>query len=173
VKKEIENMNAMLNALKNETNFTYTENGALTHKTTRSDLLDMFAMGAAYRSRSDEDVIVMFRKAFKENPVYAMKCLFYIRDVRGGQGERRFFRVCMRDLATQDLEAAKRNMLNVPEYGRWDDLLVFIGTPLERKLWLSSRPSWFLTSSARLLLCWLSGCLLRILPLRRLVLRLP
>ena len=126
-------MNAMLNALKNETNFTYTENGALTHKTTRSDLLDMFAMGAAYRSRSDADVLVLFRKAFKENPVYAMKCLFYIRDVRGGQGERRFFRVCMRDLATQDLEAAKRNMLNVPEYGRWDDLLVFIGTPLEKE----------------------------------------
>ena len=126
-------MNAMLNALKNETNFTRTENGALTHKTTRSDLLDMFAMGAAYRSRSDEDVLVLFRKAFKENPVYAMKCLFYIRDVRGGQGERRFFRVCMRDLATQDLEAAKRNMLNVPEYGRWDDLLVFIGTPLEKE----------------------------------------
>ena len=126
-------MNAMLNALKNETNFTRTENGALTHKTTRSDLLDMFAMGAAYRSRSDADVLVLFRKAFKENPVYAMKCLFYIRDVRGGQGERRFFRVCMRDLATQDLEAAKRNMLNVPEYGRWDDLLVFIGTPLEKE----------------------------------------
>ena len=125
-------MNEMLNALKNQANFTYTENGALTHRTTRSDLLDMFAMGAAYRNRSDEDVMLMFRKAFKENPVYAMKCLFYIRDVRGGQGERRFFRVCMRDLATQNLDAAKRNLNHIPEYGRWDDLLVFIGTPLEK-----------------------------------------
>ena len=122
----------MLNALKNEANFTFTENGALTHRTTRSDLLDMFAMGAAYRNRSDEDVMLMFRKAFKENPVYALKCLFYIRDVRGGQGERRFFRVCMRDLATQDLSAAKRNLEHIPEYGRWDDLLIFIGTPLEK-----------------------------------------
>ena len=122
----------MLNALKNEANFTFTENGALTHRTTRSDLLDMFAMGAAYRNRSDEDVMLMFRKAFKENPVYALKCLFYIRDVRGGQGERRFFRVCMRDLATQDLAAAKRNLEHIPEYGRWDDLLIFIGTPLEK-----------------------------------------
>lgn len=126
------NQNKFLNAMKNDTNFTRTENGALTHKTTRSDLLDMFAMGAAYRNRSDEDVILMFRKAFQENPVYAMKCLFYIRDVRGGQGERRFFRVCMRDLATQNLDAAKRNLRNIPEYGRWDDLLVFIGTPLEK-----------------------------------------
>ncbi len=123
--------NKFLNAMKDASNFTRTENGALTHKTTKSKLLDLFAMGAAYRSRSDEDVIMLFRKAFQEDPVYALKCLFYIRDVRGGQGERRFFRVCMRDLATQDLSAAKRNLSHIPEYGRWDDLLVFIGTPLE------------------------------------------
>ena len=124
--------NKFLNAMKDASNFTHTENGALTHKTTKSKLLDLFAMGAAYRSRSDEDVIMLFRKAFQEDPVYALKCLFYIRDVRGGQGERRFFRVCMRDLATQDLSAAKRNLPHIPEYGRWDDLLVFIGTPLEK-----------------------------------------
>lgn len=78
-------MNKFMHGLQNTTNFTYTENGALTHKTTKSDLLDMFAMGAAYRTRSNEDVILMFRKAFAENPVYALKCLFYIRDVRGGK----------------------------------------------------------------------------------------
>ena len=123
----------MLNALKNATNYTRTENGALTHKTTRSDLLDMFAMGAAMRSRTDGDIMLMFRKAFAENPVYALKCLFYIRDIRGGQGERRFFRVVLKDMATQSgmREAAKRNMENIAEYGRWDDLYAFVGTPLE------------------------------------------
>ena len=124
-------MNKFLNGLSNGSNYTLTENGAITHRSTKSDLLDMFAMGAAMRKRSDEDVILMFRKAFQENPVYALKCLFYIRDVRGGQGERRFFRVCMRDLATQNTEAAMRNLRHVPEFGRWDDLYVFIGTPLE------------------------------------------
>ena len=124
-------MNTLLNGLKNATNFTLTENGAVTHVTTRSDLLDMFAMGAAYRTRSDEDVKLMFRKAFKENPTYALKCLFYIRDVRGGQGERRFFRVAMKDLATQDPQAALRNLKHIPEFGRWDDLYIFVGTPLE------------------------------------------
>ena len=44
--------NKFLNGMKNTANFTYTENGAVTHKTTKSDLLDLFAMGAAYRSRS-------------------------------------------------------------------------------------------------------------------------
>ena len=123
--------NKFLNNLKNAANFTYTENGALTHKSTKSNLLDMFAMGAAYRSRSDEDCILLFKKAFEENPVYALKCLFYIRDVRGGQGERRFFRTCMRWLANTDLSAVKRNLEHIPEFGRWDDLLIFIGTPLE------------------------------------------
>ena len=124
-------MNKFMNGLQNTTNFIYTENGALTHKTTKSDLLDMFAMGAAYRTRSNEDVILMFRKAFAENPVYALKCLFYIRDVRGGQGERRFFRVAMKDLAQTNPDAARRNLEHLPEYGRWDDLYIFVGTPLE------------------------------------------
>ena len=124
-------MNKFMNGLTNAANYTLTENGAVTHTSTRSDLLDMFAMGAAMRKRTDEDVILMFRKAFKENPSYALKCLFYIRDIRGGQGERRFFRVCMRDLAFQDTEAAMRNLRHVPEFGRWDDLYVFVGTPLE------------------------------------------
>ena len=123
--------NKFLNGLTDATNFTYTENGAITHKTTKSDLLDMFAMGAAMRNRSDSDVILMFRKAYAENPVYALKCLFYIRDVRGGQGERRFFRVIMKDLASWDTEAARRNLRYVPEFGRWDDLYLFVGTPLE------------------------------------------
>ena len=124
-------MNAFLNGLTNATNYRRTENGALTHKSTRSALLDMFAMGAAMRKRSDEDIILMFRKAFAENPVYALKCLFYIRDVRGGQGERRFFRICMKDLAVQNTDAARRNLKYVPEFGRYDDLYLFIGTPLE------------------------------------------
>ena len=37
----------------------------------------------------------------------------------------------MRDLAFQNTEAAMRNLRHVPEFGRWDDLYVFVGTPLE------------------------------------------
>ena len=124
-------MNKFINGLTDFTNVTLTENSAVTHKTTKSDLLDMFAMGAAMRTRSDEDVILMFRKAYAENPVYALKCLFYIRDIRGGQGERRFFRVVMKDLAKQDTDAVIRNLTHIPEFGRWDDLYVFVGTPVE------------------------------------------
>ena len=125
-------MNTFMNGLKNTSNLTHTENGALTHKSTNSKLLDMFALGGAYRTRSDADVILLFKNAYTENPAYALKCLFYLRDVRGGQGERRFFRVIMKWLAINHTDAARRNLQYVAEYGRWDDLYCFIDTPLER-----------------------------------------
>lgn len=125
-------MSDFLNGMKNTTNFTYTENGALTHKSTGTDLYDMFALGGAMRTRSDEDVILMFQKAYKENPVYAMKCLFYLRDVRGGQGERRFFRTVMKYMAKHNADAVRDMIQHIPEYGRWDDLYVFVDTPLEK-----------------------------------------
>ena len=59
-------MNSMLNGLRNATNYTMTENGAITHKTTESALLDMFAMGGAMRERSVGDVTLMFKKAYQE-----------------------------------------------------------------------------------------------------------
>lgn len=127
-------MNSFLNALTDANNFTLTQNGAITHCTTKSDLLDMFAMGASMRNRSDADVILMFQKAYEENPIYALKCLFYLRDVRGGQGERRFFRLCTRWLAENDPDAILRNMKYIVEYGRIDDLYCLVDTPLEEEM---------------------------------------
>ena len=127
-------MNTLLNGMKSASNWAITENGGITHKTTNSDLLDMFAMCAAMRNRSDEDVILMFQKAFAENAELAMKMLFYIRDVRGGQGERRFFRTVMRWAATRKdtRESVRKNIQYFPEFGRWDDLYCLVGTPLEK-----------------------------------------
>jgi hypothetical protein len=127
-------MNDFLSALTDATNFTYTENGAITHKTTKSDLLDMFALGGAYRTRSDADVILLFKNAYVENPIYALKCLFYLRDARGGQGERRFFKTAMKWFVNTDVEAARRNFKHIPEFGRWDDLYLFVNTPLENEV---------------------------------------
>ena len=126
-------MNTFMNGLVNETNFGRTENGAVKHLTTKSAVLDMFALCGAYRRRSEEDCILAFKNAYEENPVLALKCLFYLRDCRGGQGERRFFRVCFRWLAENHEEVARRNLENVSEYGRWDDLIyATVGTKLER-----------------------------------------
>lgn len=124
-------MNKFMTALKEEANYTLTENGAISRNTTLDGLLDLFALGGAYRSRSDDDCIHLFNNAFEYDETYALKCLFYLRDVRGGQGERRFFRTVARWLAQNHTESMKRNLQYVPEFGRWDDLYTFIGTPLE------------------------------------------
>ncbi len=125
-------MNKFVTSLKNDSNYTYTENGAVTYKSTLNGLLDLFALGGAYRVRNDADVINLFQKAWNEDEKYALKCLFYLRDIRGGQGERRFFRVVTKWLAREHTEAIRRNLQYVPEFGRWDDLYEFVGTPLEK-----------------------------------------
>ena len=125
-------MNTFLNQMNKDNNITYTENGGLTRKITESKILDMFAIGGAYRNRPDEDIILLFKNAFEEDRLLAMKCLFYLRDVRGGQGERRFFRVAYRWLCNEYPEVAKKNLENTSEYGRWDDLIYIAeGTPCE------------------------------------------
>ena len=75
-------MNSFLNELKDNTNYTLTENGAVTHKTTDSKVYDMFAEGGAYRNRTKEDKITLFSQAFKEDYKLALKCLFYLRDIK-------------------------------------------------------------------------------------------
>lgn len=127
-------MNTFMNEMKRANNVGFTENGAVTRKTTNSKVLDMFAVGGAYRDKSEEDVITLFDNALKEDSALAMKCLFYLRDIRGGQGERRFFRIVFKWLCIKHPEIARRNLANVSEYGRWDDLIFTAeGTPLQKE----------------------------------------
>lgn len=78
-------MNTFMTELKNANNFGYTENGAIKRNSTLNGLCDLFALGGAYRTRSDADCITLFKAAFDEDEAHALKCLFYLRDVRGGK----------------------------------------------------------------------------------------
>lgn len=124
-----------LNNLKQANNYKLTENGATTHASTLNGLMDLFAMGGSYRNRSDDDCITLFKKAFEEDESYALKCLFYLRDCREGQGERRFFRVVLKWLADNHSDTVLRNMEYIPLMGRWDDLYVLDGTHLEKDMY--------------------------------------
>lgn len=125
-------MNTFMHNLKNATNYGYTENGAIKHNSTNSAVYDMFAFMGAYRKRRDEDCILLFKNAFEEDPLLALKCLFYGRDCRGGLGERRFFRVCLRWLAEYNPKVVRRNLEHIPFFGRWDDLYILMDTPVEK-----------------------------------------
>lgn len=124
----------MLELLKREANKTYTENGAVTYLTTESDCLDLFATIGALRQATDVEIIKRFSRAYAENPDLAMKTLFFARDVRGGLGERRVFKTVFNYLAKAEPGSVKKNIKYVAEYGRFDDLLVLLGTPCEAGL---------------------------------------
>lgn len=75
----------LLQKLKEQTNFTETENLAITHRSTLNPVLDLFAMGGSYRNRSNEDCIRLFKEAFEVDETLALRCLFYLRDISGGK----------------------------------------------------------------------------------------
>ena len=121
----------MLQYLKQESNKTLTENGAITLKSTQSDCLDLFATIGALRCESDEEIINRFIRAFAEDKDIAMKLLFFARDVRGGLGERKVFRVILKWLAHYAPQTVIKNISYISEFGRYDDLLVLMDTPVE------------------------------------------
>ena len=118
----------MLNQLKQEANAAYTENGAVTYLTTGSDCLDFFATVGALRRESDTKIINSFNRAWAENPDLTMKTLFFARDIRGGIGERRVFRVLLNYIGNAYAETARKNIEYIAEYGRFDDMFVLLGT---------------------------------------------
>ena len=122
----------MLNHLKNGANIVYTENGAVTNASTMSDCLDLFATIGAIRSANDQEIIRRFVRAYAENADVAMRILFFGRDVRGGLGERRVFRVIIKWLAENKAESLRKNIELIPEFGRYDDLVSLLGTPCEK-----------------------------------------
>lgn len=114
-----------------------TENGADARNTTDSALLDMFSTIGSMRARSEDEIIKKFELAFQEDPLGAMRCLFWLRDVRGGAGERRAFRVLLPYIANRHTEELRKNISHIPEFGRWDDYYSLIGSALEVQMWLN------------------------------------
>jgi hypothetical protein len=99
-----------------------TDNGMITNSTSLNSNVDMFFLAGASRNMSEKDIEVLFQKAIVEDPLVALKTLFWARDARGGAGERRFFRICSKFLNKNYFSYLEKNIKYVPEYGRWDDI---------------------------------------------------
>jgi len=119
----------LLSALQQED--TVTENGMVTNSSSLNSNLDLFFRIGALRAADHNDIVRQFSLAFAESPQDALRILFWARDVRGGAGERRVFRICISYLAELKSESLIKNLRLIPEYGRWDDLLAFEGTAAE------------------------------------------
>lgn len=112
---------------KKRENISTTENGALGYKTSNSALLDLNYAVSSLRQSDEEEIMILFDNAFYENKEYALKWLFFARDIREGLGERRLFRICYKRLAVLNKDLFYKNLNNIPEYGRWDDIISLIG----------------------------------------------
>ena len=116
--------NLFQKALEVESNMTLTENGAVTNASTLDNILDFFYHAPAKRGQPEiED---MFFKALSTDEKLTTLCMFYLRDPRGGQGERDSFRRCLKILAKERPAIFKAVLKLIPEYGRWDDILTFV-----------------------------------------------
>ncbi|MDL2248447.1 DUF2828 family protein [Tyzzerella sp. OttesenSCG-928-J15] len=120
-------IDSLKNTLNGSMNVSMTENGAIGYKTTGKDLLDLHFSVASLRSATDYEIMQKFIKAYFDNRQLALKWLFYARDIRGGLGERRLFRVIIENLARTHREINVEQMIElIPQYGRFDDLYVLV-----------------------------------------------
>ncbi|MCR5167864.1 MAG: DUF2828 family protein [Oscillospiraceae bacterium] len=121
----------MLELLKRENDLTYTENGGTAYRSSQSFCLDMFFRAGAMRNSTEKEIADTVARAFAEDPDKTMKIIFFARDARGGLGERRFFRCAVSALISISPDSVVKNLPLFAEYGRYDDLCVLLGTPVE------------------------------------------
>lgn len=121
---------SFINITKEKLNKAFTENGDVAYNTSFSACLDYFALAGAMRFNYDK-ALSSFIKAFYEDKLIAIKILFYIRDIKEGLGERNLFRYTFNTLCNFYPNIAKQLLEYIPVYGRYDDLLVALNTPVE------------------------------------------
>ncbi len=139
--------------VKTDENVTLTENGMVTNPTTLNKCVDLFFSIGAMRGKSKDKVVSLFNEAYKENPLIASKLLFWSRDVRSGAGERQIFRDIVTHLTTTSPQTVRKNIGLIPEFGRWDDVLVLVGTELEDDMFILIKDS--LTNGDALCAKWM------------------
>lgn len=130
--------NIQLETLENE-NLALTDNGMVTNRSTLNKCVDLFFSIGSMRGKSKDKIVKLFNDAYNENPSVAAKVLFWARDVRGGAGERKVFRDIVEFLATNHPETVRKNINLIPEFGRWDDILILLGTELEEDMFYHIR----------------------------------
>lgn len=115
-------MNAFVEAVKEVQMETRTHNGMKTFDSSKSALVDLFFTVGASRGK---DLSKEFIRAMKQDETLALRLLMWARDVRGGAGERDVVRNILLSLEKNYPEALIRVLPHLPEFGRWDDMLIF------------------------------------------------
>lgn len=84
--------------------------------------VDFFYKAGASRGGN---IVPIFSAAYAENPELALRNAQWLRDVRGGAGERALFRDIIKWLEQKNPSDAIRLLNKIPLVGRWDDIFQF------------------------------------------------
>lgn len=109
-----------------------TTNGMRARTTTSSAALDLFGSIGASRGK---DILPQFITAFEQNRDLALRIAQWTRDIRGGAGERKLYRDILLYIEhiDPDLLIDSKLLDNLPELGRFDDLLIFTNASVKAK----------------------------------------
>ena len=102
-----------------------TANGAVALKSTLSPCVDLFAFVGSARNHPAQ-ALSAFQRAYAHDPKLALRIALWLRDARGGAGERDTFRNILHWLERRHTAVAAQLAASgtVQSLGRWDDLLV-------------------------------------------------
>jgi len=112
-------------------------NGDFLHDSTGNALLEFFSKaGSLFEKRGqyyggETSALALFKPAFTTDKVRAAKLAFWLRDSRGGAGNRSGSRSVIKWLAEKHPAWITANIHLIPETGRWDDLIACFDTPCE------------------------------------------
>ncbi len=122
--KESETYKMIEKAIIDLTNVTITENGDKAYKSSMNALVDLYYK--SLRNVDEDELRTLFKAAYAENAYLTRRMIAYIRDIRGGKGERFIGKVLLEELAKADMNALRNNALKYFDiYGRWDDGVLF------------------------------------------------
>ncbi len=116
-----------------------TNEGAIQHRHSLDNHLEFFSKaGSLFSKRTsfyggEDTALSLFQRAWADEPTTAFKLLLWLRDIRGGAGNRSGFRSILNWLATCKNSNTRWIYLNldwIPEVGRWDDLRCLLETNL-------------------------------------------
>ena len=129
----------------------HTKEGGIQYEHSLDHALEFFSKaGSLFEKREsfydsgydpEESALSLFQKTYIVDKIISTKLLLWLRDCRGGAGNRSGARACMRWLAEFDPEWFSKHIGWIPLVGRWDDLRSLFDTPLEEvatRLWIEA-----------------------------------
>ncbi len=103
-----------------DTEATLNENNAFSYSSTNDPRLDLFFK--TVRGISVENLTNLLEKSWQVSPRDTLRTMFYVRDCRGGKGERKIFVDFMQWLWNKDRSLFEKNLPCIPFYGCFRDL---------------------------------------------------